>query len=157
MIAAIIIAIAAIDVLVLATWSIGDPSLSEEKIIQNSDSTDIIEQQCASNWLLQFSLIIGGEKMLFLLISLVFALLTRNIHFKEFETKNVVILVYLLSVLSILGVPLYLIVTIQSLGLSLTIQVVVLNGLLFCVVCVCLVVLYFHPLVPLVKEKYSLL
>ena len=91
--------------------------------------------------------------MLFLLISLVFALLTRSIHLKEFETKNVVILVYLLSVLSILGVPLYLIVTIQSLGLSLTIEVVVLNGLLLCVVCVCLVVLYFHPLVPLVKEK----
>lgn len=151
--AGIMCVIVAIDILVLTIWSTIAPPVPEKRIIQNLDGSEIIEQQCASNKLVEFSVVLGGEKMLFLLISLVFALLTRHIHLKEFETKNVVILVYLLSVMSILGIPLYLIITIPSLGLNLTIQVLVLNGLLLSVLCVCLVVLYLPPLVPLVREK----
>ena len=152
-IAGIMCVIVVIDILVLTTWSIRAPLLPKEMITQNFDGTEIIEQQCASNQLIAFSVTMGVEKMLFLMISLVFALLTRHIHLKEFETKNVVILVYLLSVLSILGIPLYLIVTFLS--LSLTIQVLVLNGLLLSVLCVCLVILYLPPLIPLVREKCS--
>jgi hypothetical protein len=143
--------IALLDIIVLTTWSIGDPLLPEEKMNQNSDGTIIIESQCASNWLVLFSLILGGEKTILMFLSLVFALLTRNIHLKESETKNIVILVYLLSMMTIVGIPLYLIVTIQS---GLTVQVVVLNGLLLSMMSICLVVLYIPPLVPLLKNKY---
>ena len=140
-----------LDIPALITWSIGDPLLPEEKTSQNSDRTVIIDSQCASNWLVLFSLIVGGEKTILMILSLIFALLTRNIHLKEFETKNIIILVYLLSMMTIVGIPLYLIITIQS---GLTVQVVVLNGLLLSMVCVCLVVLYIPPLVPLLKSKY---
>ena len=132
------------------TWSIGDPLLLEEKMHQNSDGTVIIERQCASNYLVQFSVILGGEKIVLMFLSLLFALLTRNTYLKEFETKNIVILVYLLSMMTIIGIPLYLITTIQS---GWTVQVLVLKCLLISMMCVCLVVLYLPPLVPLLKEK----
>ena len=150
----IVTAITFIDIVVLIAWSIGDPLIAVEKMHQNNDGTVTIETQCASDWLVLFALIIGGEKMIILLFSLAFALLTRNVHLKEFETKNIVILVYLLSMMATIGIPLYLVVTIQS---SLTVQVVVLNGLLLGVMCVCLFVLYLPPLAPLLKDKYQVI
>ena len=76
------------------------------------------------NWLVLFSLILGGEKTILMILSLVFALLTRNIHLKEFETKNTVILVSMMTI----GIPLYLIVTIQSVQNKTTPPIKVLLG-----------------------------
>ena len=92
--------------------------------------------------------------MTILFCSLVFALLTRNGQLKEFETKNIVVLVYLLSILFAVGVPTYLIVSIQKLGL--TVEVLVLNALILTVMCVCFVVLLLPPIVPLIKEKLNI-
>ena len=85
--------------------------------------------------------------------SLTFALLTRKVSLKQFETNNVVILVYLLSIISSVSIPIYLIIRIINVGI--TANFIVISILLDSAVYICLFVLFLPPMIPLFREKYS--
>ena len=74
-----------------------------------------------------------------------------RININEFKTNNVIILVYALSVVVGLGVPLYTIVTI--INTSSTTQFVVLSTILNIVVYVSMLTLFCPTVIPIIKER----
>ena len=108
---------------------------------------------CRSSWALGSLIVLGIYKALLLFLSLVFAILNRKIYLKDFETKNVIVLVYLLSAISAIGVPVYLIITTNSENLN--VHFVILSSTLFIGIFICLVTLFLPPIIPIIREKYG--
>ena len=59
-----------------------------------------------------------------MLLSLTFALLTRKVTLEQFKTNNVVVLVYLLSIISSISVPIYLIIRVTNVSIAVCFVVV---------------------------------
>ena len=114
--------------------------------------TVVSDISCHSDWTFPYLLTLSNYKGLILFLSLVFAILSRKIPLKEFETKNVIVLVYLLSVLFTIGVPAYLIVVLESDSASA--HFLVLITCLILTVYICLAVLFLPPILPIIRKKY---
>ena len=144
----------AIDFIICLIWTIVDPlePARDREIFQVGDSLPIIQvdDHCQSKYVIYWVIIIVAYKGVLTLCSLLLALPTR-IRIKEFKTKNVIVLVYILSVVVGLGIPLYIVTAIE---ISIIIQFIVLCLNLDIVVYVCLFTLFLPPLIPLIKEKF---
>ena len=114
--------------------------------------TVVSDISCHSDWTVPYLLTLSFYKGSILFLSLVLAILSRKIHLKEFETKNVIVLVYLLSVLLTIEVPVYLIVVLESDSASA--HFLVLITCLILTVYICLAVLFLPPILPIIREKY---
>ena len=133
-------------------WSFKDPLKSEEVTFLENTGAIVTEIKCESKWTEIWLLTIASYKGTIMLSSLTFALLTRKVNLKQFETNNVAILVYLLSIISSISVPIYLIIKVIQVGI--TVHFVVISILLDSAVYICLFVLFLPPIIPLFREKY---
>ena len=155
--AGIIFLLFLVDILIGVIWSFKDPLKSKEvnTLLENTaydPGVIVTEIRCESNWTEYWLLTIVSYKGTIMLSSLTFALLTRKVVLKQFETNNVVILVYLLSIISSISVPVYLILNVIK--VSITVHFVVISILLDSAVYICLFVLFLPPIIPLFREKY---
>ena len=150
--AGIIILLFFVDVLIGVIWSFNDPLKSKEDTFLVSDGAIVTEIKCESKWTEIWLLTTVSYKGTIMFASLTFALLTRKVNLKRFETNNIVILVYLLSIISSISVPIYLIINVIKVGI--TVHFVVISILLDSAVYICLFVLFLPPIIPLFKEKY---
>ena len=141
-----------VDILIGAIWSFTDPLKSKEDTFLESVGVIVTEIKCESKWTEIWLLTTVGYKGIIMLSSLTFALLTRKVNLKQFETNNVIILVYLLSIVSSISVPNYLIIRIIK--LRVTIHFIVISILLDSAVYICLFVLFLPPIILLYREKY---
>ena len=149
--AGIILVLFLVDIIIGVIWSFYDPLKSkEDTFIDNG--VIVTEIKCESKWTEIWLLTTVSYKGTIMLSSLTFALLTRKVNLKQFETNNVVILVYLLSIISSISVPIYLII--RVINISITIHFVVISILLDSAVYICLFVLFLPPIIPLFREKY---
>ena len=150
--AGIILLLFLVDILIGAIWSFTDPLKSKEDTFLESVGVIVTEIKCESKWTEIWLLTTVGYKGIIMLSSLTFALLTRKVNLKQFETNNVVILVYLLAIISSISVPTYLII--RVIKVSISAQFIVISILLGSAVYICLFVLFLPPIVPLFRVKY---
>ena len=145
-----------VNILIGVIWTSYDPLKSkEDRTFLDGIGINIvaIEVKCESKWTEIWLLTTVGYKGIIMLSSLTFALLTRKVSLKQFETNNVVILVYLLSIISSISIPIYLIIRI--INIDITANFIVISILLDSAVYICLFVLFLPPIIPLFREKYS--
>ena len=160
--AGIILLLFVVDLLACVTWSVIDPLKPKEVMSLENVGVIVTEIKCESKWTTTWLLVIVSYKGTIMLISLTFALLTRNLILKQFKanhlilkqfkTNNVVILVYLLSIISSMSIPIYLIIRVTK--ASIAVNFVVVSILLNCAVYICLFVLFLPPVIPIFRAKY---
>ena len=147
-----------VDILVCTLWSTIDPFTVEQSqpLFTSEDRIPVIIQRkvCRSELTYLWIGVLTGHKALILLLALSFAILARKVHWKGFETKNVAILVYLLSILCGLGISLYF--TTNILQLDVNISFSLLCGVLDVLLYLSLILLFLTPLYPLMKERYKM-
>ena len=140
-----------VDIFISVIWSINDPLKAKENTFLENTGVIAMEITCESKstetWL-----VTTINEGIMMLSSLIFALLTRKINMKQFETNNVVVLVYLLSIISSVSIPIYLII--KVIKVSIIAQFVTVSILLNSAVYICLFVLFLPPIIPLFREKY---
>ena len=146
-----------VDIIICTLWLTIDPfTIKETRMLRNKGDDPVIlyGKVCHSQHIYYWLLLLTGHKALILLLALTFAILARKVHLKGFETKNVVILVYLLSIVCGLGVSLYF--TTYILQLNVNISFSLLCGVLDALLYLCLIFLFLTPLYPLMKERYNM-
>ena len=145
----------AIDILICLIWTSIDPlKATQYTEIQESGVEElpmiVVTVTCQSKWLTYWSSMLIGYKCILTACSFLLALLTR-IKIKEFRTKNIIILAYLLAITFGLGVPMYTIVSI--INVSISIRFIILCLLIDTIVYICLFALFLPSVIPLVREK----
>ena len=153
----IIVILPSIDIILCTIWSSVDPLRQKTiKTLHFNGQTHVIkvEKQCGSEHGLEtvFVPLFVVYKVFLIACSLFLAFLTRRIHMKNFKTRNITHLVYLLTLLYTLGLPTFLITELQ--GVNINIPYSILSVLLISLVFLCFALLFLPPLFPLLKEKY---
>jgi len=97
------------------------------------------------------AIVVYGYKSVILIMVVTLALLTRKIHNQTFTTNSLRVLVYLISLLFGLGIPLYYLLLVLELDLHVdyTVLCVELNLILLLI----LIFVFLPPVVPLLREK----
>ena len=148
-------ALALFDLLVCLIWTNMDPLQSMIEIAtQMSKESElpviVMTVTCQSRWLVYWVSVLVGYKCILTGCSTVLAMLT-NIKKKEFRTKNIIILAYLLAITFGLGIPTYAIVSI--IGVDVSVRFVILCVIIDTIMYVCLFALFFPSVFPLIREK----
>ena len=144
-----------VDIFICMLWCTVDPfTVEETQEFRYEGNVPVIVygKVCRSQQIHYWLVLLTGHKAMMLLLALFFAVLARKVDWKGFETKNVAVLVYLLSIVCGLGMPLYFITYILQLNVNISYSLLcgVLNVLLY----LCLVLLFLTPLYPALKEMY---
>ena len=144
-----------VDIFICTLWSTIDPfTVEETQVFQHEGNIPVIVigKVCRSQQIHYWLVLLTGHKTLMLLLALFFAVLARKVNWKGFQTKNVAVLVYLLSIMCGLGIPLYFIIYILQLNVNISYSL--LCGVLDVVLYLCLVLLFLTPLYPVLKEMH---
>ena len=146
-----------VDFLLCLIWTCMDPLRSSTEIKtqmpQESElPTAIIATTvtCQSKWLVYWVSVQIGYKCVLIGCSTVLAMLT-NIKKKEFRTNNIIILAYLLAIAFGLGIPIYVIVGIIDVDIS--IRFIVLCVVIDTIMYVCLFALFLPSVTLLIRKK----
>ena len=145
-----------VDVLICTLWAVIDRFTSEEiQAFQYEQGVPVVVHQkvCRSHLEPYWLVTLSGHKALLMLSSLFLAILARKVHVrrKQFQTKNVTVLVYLLCITFGLGIPLYF--TTYLVQLNINIPYLLLCGTLAMLLYLCLTLLFLQPLYPLLRER----
>lgn len=151
----VVIFLVCIDILVCIIWASVDKlkiyQTKEIKFVEDDElPIVIVVESCNSEFITYWILVLLAPKVTLTLCSFFLALLTR-FRMKEFRTRNVVILVYLITILSGLMIPLYAIISL--LDIEITIRVAILCLFLDLVVYICVCLLFISPTYALIKAK----
>ena len=154
--AAIIGALVFVDFLICLIWTCVDPLISSTEVkIQASQESNpptviiVTMVSCQSKWLVYWVCVQVGYKCILISCSTVLAMLT-NIKIKEFQTKNIIILAYLLAIAFGLGIPMYVIVSIIDVDIS--VHFAILCVVIDTVIYISLFALFLPSIIPLVKR-----
>ena len=150
----IMVCFSAVNITLCTVWSVSDPlHYYKEPTINIEQVTEEVGESCTCEifllWL-ALAVVYNG----FLVTSAVFlAYLTRRVYVKEFKTsKNTTLLVYLLFLVTGLGIPVYFIV--RYLGVNVNISYTILCAVVTTLVYLCLGLLFLPPVLPLLREKF---
>ena len=151
----LVIILACLDILVCILWiSLDKLKINETKKVQHFEGDEfpvvVIYDTFSSEYMLYWLVLLLAPKVTLTLCSFFLAFLTR-FNMKEFTTKNVVVLVYLLSILSVFMIPSY--VLISAIGVDITIRVTILCLFLDFMVFICILFSFIPPLYALMKAK----
>ena len=146
----------AVDTLISLVWVNIDPLVSTRNTtIKEPVGEDLptiaVTVTCQSTWLIYWSFVIIGYKCVLTACSFVLAMLTR-MEMKEFKTINIIILAYLFAIAFGLGVPVYTIVSIIDVGIS--VRFIILCLLINSIVYICLFALFLPSIIPLIRDKF---
>ncbi len=154
--AVFIAVVLSVDITLCTIWSSVDPLVREtKKILELSDSAPDIkmEYHCKSKTEIEVVMISISviSKVIILACSAYLAFLTRRIPIPQFKTNSVTRLVYLVCLVYGVGLPTFFLT--QQLN-NRNIHYVILCVLLNRLVVLCLALLFFLPLLPLLKQKF---
>ena len=148
-----------VDLIVSVVWMNTDPLhleiLTEMQSIEMVGSVQIqktvLDRGCTADFYVVWCIVVFGYKFVILIMVVTLALLTRKIHNQTFTTNSLRILVYLISLLFGLGIPLYYLLILLDLDLHVDYSVfcIELNLILLLV----LVFVFLPPVAPLLREK----
>ena len=141
-----------VDVVFCTVWSSADPLRYENTSIVNVESKqqEVVEF-CVSNYFTVWLILLAVYKGFLLFLAVFLAFHTRKIKMKEFKTTNISLLVYLLFLVTGLGIPVYFIL--WYLGVNVNISYTILCVLVIALVYLCWGLLFLPPVLPLLKEK----
>lgn len=149
-----VVTMVTVDIIICLSWTISDRLKVNEhrEVIPHAYPLPVIHvyHSCQSKYLIYWMAITVTYKGILTLCSLMLGIRTR-LNINEFKTKNVIILVYAVSVVVGLGIPLYIIVT--NIDTSSTTQFVVPSVILNIVVYMCMLTLSCPTLIPIIKER----
>ena len=153
-----IIAIFLINAGICAVWTATDPLKEEtEQTIEFNPGSEMIPvitrtRACHSKQSLIWITALAGYNAILMLVSVVLAYHTRNIWRDEFKTRNITVLIYLMSLVIVVGFPVFLILEIPDFAVNINIRYSLLCTLLEILVYICIVFLYVRPIAPLVDR-----
>lgn len=134
-----------------ATWSALDPLVRVEVTVSTSSSVKIATDVCQSKRLISWLIPIAIYEIILVDLCVFLAFLTRNIRMKEFQTRGIFVLAYLLFLTTGGGVILYAIAV--QIQVDINVPYAILSLSLSTLVYLCIFLLFFPPIVPLLKEK----
>ena len=158
--ATVVLVLLLFDIAICLTWTLVDPLVQatiREIKFENEVYTIEVRSTCKSeNNLEKFMIpILIVYNVIQMACSVCLAFMTRRIKSKDFKTKNITFLIYLISLVSGLGLPPLLITV--SYGVNLNIPFAIFCAVLNILVILCLVLLFIPPLFPILLYKYYLL
>lgn len=143
------------DVVIGSVWTAIDPlyvKVERNSIPSEDGFVTVLERVCtgADYYFYWFGIVLGYKACLLIGMTAL-SLMTRSIRSKDYTTKSLRVLVYLLGIVCTLGLLLYWILLFQSVDINIdyTVLCVVLNTVIF--LCFCLV--FVSPLIPLLEKK----
>ena len=151
----VVVFLVCVDILICTIWASVDKlkvyQTKEIQLIKGEELPIIIViESCSSEFIVYWILVLLAPKVALTLCSFFLALTTR-FRMKEFRTTNIAMLVYLITILSGLMIPIYAIISFLDVGI--TIQVAVFCLFLDIMVYICVCVLFLSPTYALIKAK----
>ena len=144
-----------IDIIICSVWIAVDPFTSQTvtnfRNLQLDVPVLLVSTVCLQKYYFVWFGILNGFNGVLMIGALWLALLTRNIHNRDFQTQTVLFLVYTTSALMGLGYPLYFVLETQG---KVVADFLVLCVLLNAVVYLNIVFLFIPPIFPTLKKKY---
>ena len=151
LIAAVLILVA-VDVVLCLSWTVTSPfSVSKREQLSGVNEIEVTIECQSENFFAWFGVLMTLQCLL-LFIALTFALMTRKIYHESFKTKAVVLLVYFLTLTLLLGFPTYFVLKFTTAS-SPNAVYAVLSLTLDTVLYLCLGLLFFPPVLSLLKAK----
>ena len=150
--AVFVVALVVVDVLLCTVWSAVDPlQYGNETSINTDKAIEEVTEMCSSDWFTVWLGLLAAYKIALLLFAVFLSFVTRKICRKEFKTANITLLVYLLFLVTGLGIPVYFIL--WYLGVNVNISYTILCAVVIALVYLCWGLLFLPPVLPLLKEK----
>lgn len=151
-----VVLLSIIDILVCLIWVSVDKqktnTITEVKLLEGEDFPVVfVYDSCRSEFTVYWLVVLLAPKVALTLGSLFLALST-HFNMKEFTTKNVVVLVYLMTILSGILVSIYAVISIIDVDITIRVTVICLFLDLTLYTCIC--VLFIPPIYALVKAKH---
>ena len=150
--AASVVVLVAVDVIFCTVWSAVDPlEYGNETRINVDSAREEVMEFCASDYFTVWLLLLVAYKSMLMMFAVFMSFVTRNIRRKEFKTNNITLLVYLLFLVTGVGMPVYFIMWVLSVNvnISYTVLCIVVTALVY----LCWALLFLPPVLPLLKEK----
>ena len=150
--AAFVVALVVVDVLLCMVWSAVDPlQYGNETYINTDKARREVKETCSSEWFTVWLGLLAVYKGMLLVFAVFLSFVTRKIHRKEFKTTNITLLVYLLFLVTGLGIPVYFIT--WQLSANMNISYTLICAVVMALVYLCWGLLFLPPVVPLLREK----
>ena len=108
-------------------------------------------ESCTSDYFTVWLVLLVAYKGVLLMFAVFMSFVTRKIRIKEFKTNNITLLVYLLFLVTGVGMPVYLIT--WALGVNASFSYSVLCIVVIALVYLCWALLFLPPVLPLLREK----
>ena len=148
----------AIDVIIAIVWTAVDPTkhVFDTRVEEHGEKGYelVLVRYCTgSKYYLIWIGVVLVYKFLVLSVMVVLSLLTRNIYNKNFQTKSLRVLAYLVGILFVFCLSLFFILLLRRTDIHgyYTVFSFLLNTVIF----LCLALVFFPPIMPLLKEKFG--
>ena len=135
-------------------WTLYDPYIRAvtKNLLPSGDSLTVtIDEFCSCKYQVQWIASIIAFESIFIVLLVYFAISTRTIKKKEFQTRSILVLVYLLTLTTLVGGVIYLIAELVEAGVNTSYGI--LASLLTVAVYLC-IVLFFTPPILLVINGF---
>ena len=133
-----------------AAWSALDPLVRIEVATNESSNLKIVKDVCQSKHFISWLIPIAIYEIFLIVLCVFLAFLTRNIRMKEFQTRGIFVLVYLLFLSTGVGVTLFAISVQVHVNINVPYAILCLS--LSTLVYLCIVLLFAPPILPLLKK-----
>eukprot|EP00731_Ephydatia_muelleri_P008986 Em0004g1324a len=122
-----------------------------KNILPSGDRFSVtIEEFCFCKYQVQWIASIIAFETIFIVLLVYFAISTRTIKKKEFQTRSIIVLVYLLILTTVIGGVIYLIAVIVEAGVNTSYGI--LASLLTVTVYLCIVLFFTPPILPVIDD-----
>ncbi len=142
------------DVIICIVWIVVDPFAVdyERTLISDSNGVPMIEVRvvCKQSYYFVWFGMLTGFNAFWVATAFVLALLTRNIPQKDFETRSITLLVYILTIVFGIGFSLY---TLSILNSSTLLEFVCGCSLLNILLVLCIMFVFLPPILPLLLQR----
>ena len=152
MLIVIVLTLAAVDVILCSVWSgtFKFTTSNRERFTKNYEIE--VKVECYSeHYYSWFGALLLYEGSI-MASALILAILTKNIRSERFKTKSVIFLVYFLTIALCLGFPLYFSLNATQITM-INAEYAVLSLTYLTVVYLCLIFMFFPPILPLLRVK----
>ena len=149
-----VLVLVAVDVILCTVWSAVDPLEYGNKTMINVDSaSEEVMEFCTSDYFTVWLVLLVAYKGVLLMFAIFMSFVTQKIRMKEFKTNNITLLVYLLFLVTSVGMPVYFIT--WALGVNASVSYAVLCIVVTALVYFCWALLFLPPVLPLLREKVT--
>ena len=149
----VVVVLAAADVILCSCWAANSELVVVRHEMSPVNNNIQVRAECSSENFLAWFGALTIYQGLIMASALVLALFTRKIRRKSFRTKSVTFFVYSITITLLLGFPLYIILNITR-KTGVDVEYVILSVTYLTLICLCFVLLFFPPILSLLRVKY---